>query len=281
MAVAGAVAWPVLVLANGVCCPPEPLDFLYLPIVASTMAKSKAAKQQHLEHFYQRVHAAALMEEKLWLYGQLQRPKDMVYPQTFTLNANCWCQSFTKTVFMTGLPLRVVQAAVKALEAVASEAAKALEGAVGAVPEASKALELGMVASGTTKTPEPAVGAVPDLDMGKLHFLACDTLLQDSFQQNKKWPSLYHDQDHTPSLFLTQLISTLAAFLCGCNLLLAASSLDLEPEVNYYWHHGEEVVVHEHRKGRVDPVRFQIDDNPHLQICVPKQLPEDSGVKQM
>ncbi|NXD03452.1 RT30 protein, partial [Certhia familiaris] len=49
---------------------------------------------------------------------------------------------------------------------------------------------------------------------------------------------------------------------------------DLNPEVNYYWHHGEEVVVHGHRKGRVDPVRFQIDDSPHLQIRVPKQLPE-------
>nr|XP_009942059.1 PREDICTED: 28S ribosomal protein S30, mitochondrial [Opisthocomus hoazin] len=49
---------------------------------------------------------------------------------------------------------------------------------------------------------------------------------------------------------------------------------DLKPEVNYYWHHGEEVVVHGHRKGRVDPVRFQIDDHPHLQIRVPKQLPE-------
>ncbi|KFW61284.1 hypothetical protein AS28_07959, partial [Pygoscelis adeliae] len=85
---------------------------------------------------------------------------------------------------------------------------------------------------------------------------------------------LHRDQDHPPGPFLTQRVSTLAAFLCGRNPLLAASSLDLKPEVNYYWHHGEEVVVHGHRKGRVDPVRFQIDDNPHLQIRVPKQLPE-------
>nr|XP_009667716.1 PREDICTED: 28S ribosomal protein S30, mitochondrial [Struthio camelus australis] len=103
---------------------------------------------------------------------------------------------------------------------------------------------------------------------------ACDALLQESFYQNKKRPFLYRDQDHTPGPFLTQLVSTLAAFLCGRNPLLAASSLDLKPEVNYYWHHGEEVVVHGHRKGRVDPVRFQIDDHPHLQIRVPKQLPE-------
>lgn len=59
-----------------------------------------------------------------------------------------------------------------------------------------------------------------------------------------------------------------------CFSLSLCSVSDLKPQVNYYWHHGEEVVVHGHRKGRVDPVRFQIDDNPHLQIRVPKQLPE-------
>ncbi|NXC74837.1 RT30 protein, partial [Anhinga anhinga] len=124
------------------------------------------------------------------------------------------------------------------------------------------------------KGPEGAAGAGPYLDLGELRSLTCDALLQESFYQHKKRPFLYRDQDHTPGPFLTQLVSSLAAFLCGRNPLLAASSLDLKPEVNYYWHHGEEVVVHGHRKGRVDPVRFQIDDNPHLQIRVPKQLPE-------
>lgn len=56
--------------------------------------------------------------------------------------------------------------------------------------------------------------------------------------------------------------------------LILSSVSDLKPDVHYYWHHGEEVVVHGHRKGRVDPVRFQIDDKPHPQIRVPKQLPE-------
>nr|XP_013816447.1 PREDICTED: 28S ribosomal protein S30, mitochondrial [Apteryx mantelli mantelli] len=190
---------------------PGPPDSLYPPIVASATAKSKAAKRRRLEHFHQRVHEAASIEEKLRLYGLLQRPKYMVYPQTFAINADRWYQSFTKT---------------------------------------------------------------PDLDLDELRSLACDALLQESFYQNKKRPFLYRDQDHTPGPFLTQLISSLAALLCGRNPLLAASSLDLNPEVNYYWHHGEEVVVHGHRKGRVDPVRFQIDDHPHLQIRVPKQLPE-------
>ncbi|NXG23034.1 RT30 protein, partial [Grallaria varia] len=226
--------------------PPEPL---YPPVVASLTAKSKAAQQRRRERFKQRVHAAATVEEKLRLYGKLQRPKYMVYPQTFALNADRWYRSFTNTVFVPGMAPRAAAAP-------------------GAAPEA------GGAPGAAATTPEPAAAAAPQLDMGELRSLACDALLQESFYQSKQRPFLYRDQDHTPGPFLTQLVSSLAAFLSGRNPLLAASSLDLKPEVNYYWHHGEEVVVHGHRKGRVDPVRFQIDDNPHLQIRVPKQLPE-------
>ncbi|XP_071586629.1 large ribosomal subunit protein mL65 [Heliangelus exortis] len=254
--------------------PPQPPDSLYPPIVASATAQSKAARRRRLEHFHQRVHAAATIEEKLRLYGLLQRPKYMVYPQTFALNADRWYRSFTKTVFLPGLPPRAASAAASAPGAVAPEATKAPEGAVGAGRESPQALTPGAGAPGAAQTPEPAAGAAPYVDMSELRSLACDALLQESFYQNKKRPFLYRDQDHTPGPFLTQLVSSLAAALCGCNPLLAASSLDLKPEVNYYWHHGEEVVVHGHRKGRVDPVRFQIDDKPHLQIRVPKQLPE-------
>ncbi|NWV29373.1 RT30 protein, partial [Origma solitaria] len=242
--------------------PPSPL---YPPVVASVTAKSKVAKARRLERFKQRVHAAATVEEKLRLYGKLQRPKYMVYPQTFALNADRWYRSFTKTVFVPGMPPRAAPA-------------KPQVEAAGATLEAGRAPELGAAGAAeapeAAKPPETAAGAAPYLNMGDLRSLACDALLQESFYQTKKRPFLYRDQDHTPGPFLTQLVSTLAAFLSGRNPLLAASSLDLKPEVNYYWHHGEEVVVHGHRKGRVDPVRFQIDDNPHLQIRVPKQLPE-------
>ncbi|NWX50438.1 RT30 protein, partial [Steatornis caripensis] len=251
--------------------PSQPPDSLYPPIVASATAKSKAARRRRLEYFSQRVHEAASVEEKLRLYGRVQRPKYVVHPQSFALNADRWYRSFTHTVFVPGLPPRTAPAAAKAPGAVALEAAKAPEGAV---PEAGRAPELGAAAPGAAKTAEPAAGAAQYLDMGQLRSLACDALLQESFYQTKKRPYLYRDQDHTPGPFLTQLVSTLTAFLCSRNPLLAASSLDLKPEVNYYWHHGEEVVAHGHRKGRVDPVRFQIDDNPHLQIRVPKQLPE-------
>ncbi|XP_062456072.1 large ribosomal subunit protein mL65 [Rhea pennata] len=231
---------------------PVPPDSLYPPIVASATAKSKAAKRRRLEHFHQRVHQAPSIEEKLRLYGLLQRPKYMVYPQTFAINADRWYQSFTKTVFVPGLPLRAAPEPGPALEAAAGAAARA--------PGAA--------------APEAAAGAAPALDLGELRSLVCDALLQESFYQNKKRPFLYRYQEHTPGPFLTQLVCSLTAFLCSRNPLLAASSLDLKPEVNYYWHHGEEVVVHGYRKGRVDPVRFQIDDHPHLQIRVPKQLPE-------
>ncbi|KAM9367862.1 large ribosomal subunit protein mL65 [Phaethornis superciliosus] len=254
--------------------PPQPPASLYPPVVASATAKSKAAKRRRLEHFYQRVHNAASIEEKLRLYGLRQRPKYMVYPQTFALNADRWYRSFTKTVFVPGLPPRAASAASSAPGAVAPEATKAPEGAVGVGRESPEAPTPGAGAPGAAKTPEPAAGAAPSLDMNELRSLACDALLQESFYQNKKQPFLYRHQDHTPGPFLTQLVSSLTTSLCGRNPLLAASSLDLKPEVNYYWHHGEEVVVHGHRKGRVDPVRFQIDDKPHLQIRVPKQLPE-------
>ncbi|NXS24691.1 RT30 protein, partial [Mystacornis crossleyi] len=250
--------------------PSPPASPLYPPVVASVTAKSKAAKSRRLQRFNQRLHAAATVEEKLRLYGKLQRPKYTVYPQTFALNADRWYRSFTKTVLVPGMPPRAA-------------AAKPPVAAAGTTPEAGRAAEPGAEAprgvqapgaAEAAKTPEPAAGGAPCLDMGELRSLACDALLQESFYQNKKRPFLYRDQDHTPGPFLTQLVSTLAAFLSGRNPLLAASSLDLNPEVNYYWHHGEEVVVHGHRKGRVDPLRFQIDDNPHLQIRVPKQLPE-------
>ncbi|NWT51912.1 RT30 protein, partial [Erythrocercus mccallii] len=247
--------------------PSPPGSPLYPPVVASITAKSKAAKSRRLQRFNQRVHAAATVEEKLRLYGKLQRPKYVVYPQTFALNADRWYRSFTRTVLVPGMPPR-------------RTAAKRPVAPVGATLGAGRAPERGAEtpaaaeARGAAEAPGAAAGAASHIGIGELRSLVCDALLQESFYQNKKRPFLYRDQDQTPGPFLTQLVSTLAASLSGRNPLLAASSLDLSPEVNYYWRHGEEVVVHGHRKDRVDPVRFQIDDNPHLQIRVPKQLPE-------
>lgn len=156
------------------------------------------------------------MEEKLRLYGKLQRPKYMVYPQTFALNADRWYRSFTRTVLVPGMPPR-------------GAAAKPPVAAAGATLEAGRAPEPGAAeAPGAAEVPGAAAGAVPYVDIDELRSLACDALLQESFYQNKKRPFLYRDQDHTPGPFLTQLVSTLAASLSGRNPLLAASSLGTE-----------------------------------------------------
>ncbi|XP_004647362.1 39S ribosomal protein S30, mitochondrial [Octodon degus] len=49
---------------------------------------------------------------------------------------------------------------------------------------------------------------------------------------------------------------------------------DYKRPVHFYWLRGEEVVPRGYRKGRIDPVRYQIDDKPNNQIRIPKQLPE-------
>lgn len=203
--------------------PSPPASPLYPPVVASITAKSKAAKSRRLQRFNQRVHEAATVEEKLRLYGKLQRPKYMVYPQTFALNADRWYRSFTKTVLVPGMP----PSAAAAKPPVATAEATSETGRAAEVPGHAEAAGHAE-APGAAKTPEPSAGATPCPDIGELRSLACDALLQESFYQNKKRPFLYRDQDHTPGPFLTQLVSTLAASLSGRNPLLAASSLGTE-----------------------------------------------------
>lgn len=84
--------------------PSPPPASLYPPVVASLTAKSQAAKLRRREHFYQGIHDAPSVEEKLRLYGKRQRLKYVVYPQTWALSADRWYQHFTKTAFVQGLP---------------------------------------------------------------------------------------------------------------------------------------------------------------------------------
>lgn len=76
----------------------------YPPIVASLTADSKAARQRRVERWQATVHAAKSVDEKLRILTKMQFMKYVVYPQTFALNADRWYQSFTKTVFLSGLP---------------------------------------------------------------------------------------------------------------------------------------------------------------------------------
>uniref|UniRef100_A0A8C5NVL1 Mitochondrial ribosomal protein S30 n=1 Tax=Jaculus jaculus TaxID=51337 RepID=A0A8C5NVL1_JACJA len=50
--------------------------------------------------------------------------------------------------------------------------------------------------------------------------------------------------------------------------------IDYMRPVHFYWLRGEEVIQAGHRKGRIDALRYQINDRPHSQLRIPKQLPE-------
>uniref|UniRef100_UPI00398E3DCB large ribosomal subunit protein mL65 isoform X2 n=1 Tax=Pristiophorus japonicus TaxID=55135 RepID=UPI00398E3DCB len=112
------------------------------------------------------------------------------------------------------------------------------------------------------------------LQLGQLKSLVCEALLQENFYLKKRRPFLYREREQTALPLIGSLVPQLVSALAEHNPLLSASTLDYEPDVGFYWLRGERTVPRGHRKGRVDPIRFQIDDKPYCQIRVPKQLPE-------
>ncbi|XP_037655392.1 39S ribosomal protein S30, mitochondrial [Choloepus didactylus] len=206
---------------------PEAPVARYPPIVASLTAKSKAARQRRVEKWQAEVHAAESVDQKLHILTKMQFMKYVVYPQTFSLNADRWYQGFTKTVFLSGLP-----------------------------------------------QPPPVVPE-PALDLAALRAAACDCLLQEHFYlRRKRRAPFYQDREAVASPFLDQLVAALVGLLSPHNPALATAALDCKRPVHFYWLHGEGIITHGHRKGRVDALRYQIDDKPHNQIRISKQLPE-------
>ncbi|XP_076973232.1 large ribosomal subunit protein mL65 [Tamandua tetradactyla] len=198
----------------------------YPPIVASLTAKSKAARQRRVEQWQAEVHAAESVDEKLQILTKMQFMKYVVYPQTFSLNADRWYQGFTKTVFLSGLP-------------------------------------------------PPPVAPEPALELAALRAAACDCLLQEHFYlRRKRRAPLYQDREALASPFLDHLVAALVDHLSPHNPVLATAALDCKRPVHFYWLRGEEIISHGHRKGRVDALRYQINDKPHNQIRISKQLPE-------
>ncbi|XP_053313925.1 39S ribosomal protein S30, mitochondrial [Spea bombifrons] len=209
---------------------------LYPPVKASLTADSKASRRRRIEEHYNRVHALTDIREKLKLINGLQRLKYIVYPQTFALNADRWYQHFTKTAYVPGLPQR-----------------------------------------GDSSAPEPGVGGKAVLgeeDKSQLKSLVCEALLQEYFYAKKGRTYLYRLQEVSAAPFLTNLATILNSYCAKYNPVLTRASLDLKPEVNFYWLRGETVVPRGHRKGCVDPIRFQIDDKPLVQIRTPTPLRE-------
>ncbi|KAG8520659.1 28S ribosomal protein S30, mitochondrial [Galemys pyrenaicus] len=136
---------------------------------------------------------------------------------------------------------------------------------------------------GFTKTvflsglPPPPVqpAPTPALDLGALREVACDCLLQEHFfLRRKRRAPIYQEREAIASPFLDQLVPALMSLLSPHNPTLAAAALDNKRPVHFYWMRGEEIIPCGHRKGRVDALRYQINDKPHNQIRISKQLPE-------
>ncbi|MBN3274841.1 RT30 protein, partial [Polyodon spathula] len=219
----------------------------YPPVIPSRTAKSKSAKKRREEDYYNQVRAASSVQDKLRLLTKLQREKYVVYPQTFTLNADRWYRHFTKTVFLPGLPEKC------------SVGRQVVDQENGKVPPAAGGVD-------------PTV--VDENTFSELRYLVGNGILQENFYLKKRRPFLQKEQEHFVAPFLSNLVSSVTNALAKYNPLLKMSSLDFNPEVSFYWMRGERTVPRGHRRGRADPIRFQINDQPHCQIRVPQQLEE-------
>lgn len=119
-----------------------------------------------------------------------------------------------------------------------------------------------------------AAAEIDEAVLSEVRSVVCNSILQEHWYMKKGRTFLYREQEQTAAPFLRNIACGLKNVLAKENPLLALSSLDFEPQVNFYWLRGQRTIPNGHRKGRVEPMRFQIDDKPHSQIRIPQQLPE-------
>ncbi|CAJ1069207.1 S ribosomal protein S30%2C mitochondrial [Xyrichtys novacula] len=217
----------------------------YPPIVHSLTAKSKAARKRQVEEQVKKI-CASTAEEKLTLLTRIQRKKFVVYPQTFARNADRWYQHFTKTAYIPGLPEK---------------------------------FNLGQEEIGGEESSQPAAAQTAALGIGddvfaNIRSLVTREILQEFWHTNKRKPFHYRHQELMVGPFLRNLATRLTYGLAKYNPLLPFSSLDIGPSVHFYWRRGERIIPRGHRRGRLEPTRFQIDDNPLCQIRITEQLPQ-------
>ncbi|XP_041856458.1 39S ribosomal protein S30, mitochondrial [Melanotaenia boesemani] len=218
----------------------------YPPIVASLTAKSKSARLRQIEEQVKKI-CASPVEEKLSLITRIQRKKFVVYPQTFARNADTWYQHFTKTAYIPGLPEKFTLVQEKPAE---------LEGSQSSVDQA---VTLG----------------IDDDAFADIRALVTRVILHENWHIKKtRKPFLFRRQDQLVGPFLKNLVAELTYSLANYNPLLRFSSLDVSPHVNFYWRRGRRIIPKGHRKGHLEPFRFQIDDCPHSQIRITQQLPQ-------
>ncbi|KAK3514662.1 hypothetical protein QTP70_021579 [Hemibagrus guttatus] len=117
-------------------------------------------------------------------------------------------------------------------------------------------------------------GEMEDAALSELRSTVCNALLQEHWYMKKGRTFIYKEQEQFVTPFLMNAVSGLIASLASRNPVLQLSNLDLSPHVNFYWLNGERTIPRGHRRGRVEPQRFQIDDRPHSQIRIRQQLSE-------
>ncbi|KAM3611321.1 uncharacterized protein V6R79_016565 [Siganus canaliculatus] len=217
----------------------------YPPILPSLTAKSKSARRRQAEEQVKKI-CASPVEEKLSLITRIQREKFVVYPQTFARNADRWYQHFTKTAYIPGLP-----------EKFAPE------------PEKQPGEETSPTAAAQT-----TVAGIDNDVFADIRSLVTRAILQENWHTQKRKPFLYRHQEQMVGPFLRNLVTGLTYSLAKYNPLLPLSSIDISPQVNFYWRRGQRIIPKGHRRGRQEPTRFQIDDHPHSQIRITQQLPQ-------
>ncbi|XP_029294959.1 large ribosomal subunit protein mL65 [Cottoperca gobio] len=216
----------------------------YPPIVPSLTAKSKSAVQRQAGEHVKNI-CASPVEEKLSLITRIQRMKFIVYPQTFALNADRWYQHFTKTAYIPGLPEKFTLS-----------------------PEKE---------TGGEEEQPAAVVTVPGIGhdgFADIRSLVTRVILQENWHTKKRKPFLSRKQEQMVGPFVRNLVTGLTFSLAKYNPLLLLSSLDINPQVNFYWRRGQRIIPKGHRRGRQEPIRFQIDDQPNTQIRITQQLPQ-------
>ncbi|KAG9488239.1 large ribosomal subunit protein mL65 [Eleutherodactylus coqui] len=264
--------------------PPEPpaaVPSLYPPVVASMTAKSKASRLRRIAGHFKRVHDQTEIATKLQLITGLRRLKYVVYPQTWALNADRWYQHFTKTAYLSGLPGRR-SAAGPGEQELPLPGRSAAGLAEQELPERSDAgpadqEKPGKSAAGPAEPELPAersAAGPEEEELASMKSLLCEALLQEFYYTDRRRPTLYKSHEVAAAPFLTRAVSVLAAQCARYNPALSRCGLDISPQVNMYWFRGETRVPRGHRKGCIDPIRFQVDDTPLVQIRLPKPLKE-------
>ncbi|XP_038560411.1 39S ribosomal protein S30, mitochondrial [Micropterus salmoides] len=211
----------------------------YPPIAPSLTAKSTSARRRQVEEQVQKI-CASPVEEKLSLITRIQRKKFVIYPQTFARNADRWYQHFTKTAYIPGLP------------------EKFTPGEERSPPGAA----------------EITLPGIENDAFADIRSLVSRVILQEHFHIKKRKPFLSREQEQMVGPFLRNLVTGLTYSVAKYNPLLRLSSLDINPQVNFYWRRGQRIIPKGHRRGRLEPTRFQIDDVPHSQIRITQQLPQ-------